>query len=373
MPLRADSPELGWWLTLLHLPQGGGRTRVDLLEAFSSIDTLFAASGAQLERLLPGKPEAVAAVLNDPDAGRLESTRQWLGQDSARHLVVWTDADFPPLLREIPDPPIALYVLGDRAALARPQLAIVGSRNPTPAGNENARAFARALAQAGLTITSGLALGIDGAAHRGALEVGGVTIAVCGTGLDRVYPARHRDLARALAKSGALVSEFALGAPPRPEHFPIRNRLISGLALGTLVVEAALESGSLITARLALEQGREVFAIPGSIHAPQSRGCHALIRQGAKLVENAADVLEELGALAQFVQAGAATPAATTSAVLPAVAVHLLDCLGYDPATLDTLVERSGLTADAISSMLGTLEIEGLVATMPGGRYQRLP
>lgn len=399
MPLRVDSPELGWWLRLHGLPRAGGRTRVDLLEAFGSIETLFAASKAQLERALPDKPETVAAILDNPDAGRVESARQWLMQDSTRHLVVWTDADYPPLLREIPDPPIALYVLGARAALTRPQLAIVGSRNPTPVGIENARALARALAQAGLTVTSGLALGVDGAAHRGALEAGGATIAICGTGLDRVYPARHRALAHAIANNGALVSEFALGTPPRPEHFPIRNRLISGLALGVLVVEAALESGSLITARLALEQGREVFAIPGSIHSPQSRGCHVLIRQGAKLVETANDVLEELGALAmaatelgdvqkrtsvagdrmsgatalaQFARTSAATPATTASVVLPAAA-HLLDCLGHDPATLDALVERSGLTADVVSSMLGALELEGRVAALPGGWYQRLP
>lgn len=373
MPLIVDSPELPCWLRLHSLPQVGGRTRVDLLEAFGSIETLFAASKAQLERVLPGRPEAVAAILDDLDVARLEPVRQWFAQDPARHLVVWTDTDYPPLLREIPDPPIALYVLGDRAALARPQLAVVGSRNPTPAGVETARAFARALAQAGLTITSGLALGIDGAAHRGALDAGGATIAVCGTGLDRVYPARHRTLAHAIVNRGALVSEFALGTPPRPQHFPIRNRLISGLALGVLVVEAALESGSLITARLALDQGREVFAIPGSVHSPLSRGCHALIRQGAKLTENAADVLEELRALAQFARMSAVLPAATIPASLPANAAQLLDCLGHDPATLDALVERSGLTADAVSSMLATLEIEGLVAAMPGGRYQRLP
>jgi len=372
MSLHTNSSELGAWLTLHHLPQAGGRTRVEALEAFGSIGALFAATGAQLDHVLAGRRDAVAAILNGPDDARIEPVRAWLAQDASHDIVLWSDPDYPPLLREIADPPIALYVLGSRRWLAQPQLAVVGSRNPTPAGVENARAFARSLAQSGLVITSGLALGVDGAAHRGAIDAGGATIAVCGTGLDRVYPARHRDLAHAIAAHGALVSEFALGTPPRPEHFPIRNRLISGLALGVLVVEAALESGSLITARLALDQGREVFAIPGSIHSPQSRGCHALIRQGAKLVENANDVLEELGTLAQAAQSLAANPA-KNKVELPAGCARLLDCLGHDPATLDALVERSGLTADAVSSMLGTLELEGVVAAMPGGRYQRLP
>ncbi len=366
------SPELGLWFTLHHLPQAGGRTRLDLLESFGSIDAVFGASSAQLERVLPGKRDTIATILDGPDAGRVESLREWLAQDGSHHLVVWTDNDYPALLREIADPPAALYVLGRRDALAWPQLAIVGSRNPTPAGVDNARAFGRALAHSGLSITSGLALGVDGAAHRGALDADGTTIAVCGTGLDRVYPARHRELAHVIVEHGALISEFALGTSPRPENFPIRNRLISGLSLGTLVVEAALESGSLITARLALEQGREVFAIPGSIHSPQARGCHALIRQGAKLVENADDVLEELGALAQFAQTR--MPVSTApKAKLPASSAHLLECLGHDPTTLDALIERSGLTADAVSSMLGALELDGFVAAMPGGRYQRLP
>jgi len=320
---------------------------------------------------LAGRPEAVAALQKGPDPAYLEVVRTWLAANRQHQLIVWTDDDYPALLREIPDPPVALYVVGERQWLTRPQLAIVGSRNPTPAGTEHARAFAGSLAQMGLVITSGLALGIDGAAHRGALDAGAATVAVCGTGLDRVYPARHRELAHAIAEHGALVSEFVLGSPPLPGHFPIRNRLISGLALGVLVVEAALESGSLITARLALEQGREVFAIPGSIHSPQSRGCHALIRQGAKLVENAADVLEELGALAGFASAAvAAAPRADVK--LPTRALQLLDCLGHEPTTLDTLVERSGLTADAVSSMLVAFELDGLVAVMPGGRYQRL-
>ena len=373
MSLSPDSPALDAWLTLQQLPQPGGRARIELLAQLGGIEAVFAASRAELERALPENPQTVEAIVRGPDAAGAERLRQWLAQETNRHLVVWDDPDYPPLLREIADPPLALHVIGDRALLATAQLALVGSRNPTPAGIENARAFARSLACAGLAITSGLALGIDGAAHRGALEAGGKTLAVCGTGLDRVYPARHRELAHAIAAQGALISEFPLGTPPQAWHFPVRNRLISGLSLGVLVIEAALQSGSLITARLANEQGREVFALPGSIHSPLARGCHALIRQGAKLVETAQDVIEELGALAQFVRVPAPPSIEKLHADVPPDAAQLLACLGHDPATLDALVERSGLTADAVSSMLVTLELDGLVATMPGGRYQRLP
>jgi DNA processing protein len=373
VPLNAESPELGWWLTLHHVPHAGNSARLELLRAFGSIDALFAASAHDLTRILPDKPDAIAALSAGPDADQLATLRTWLTQDASRHFVVFTDVDYPALLREIPDPPLALYVIGDRSCLAQSQLAIVGSRNPTPAGLENARQFAHNFAQSGLVITSGLALGVDGAAHRGALEAGGATIAVCGTGLDRIYPARHRDLAHAIVRSGALISEFALGTPPRPQHFPIRNRLISGLSLGVLVIEAALESGSLITARLALEQGRDVFAIPGSIHSPNARGCHALIRQGAKLVETAQDVTEELTALAQFTQTAIRNEPVPNVPDLSTDAAHVFECLGHDPATLDALVERSGLTAGVVSSMLVALELRGLIAAMPGGQFQRLP
>jgi DNA processing protein len=303
----ADSSQLvnlERWLTLGRLPGIGAGTPRALLEHFGSIENIFSASRGQLEKSLAGRCAAIDAILSGPDDAALKPELDWLGAPQ-HHLLVWSDPDYPPLLREIPDPPVMLYVMGDRRVLARPQLAIVGSRNPTPVGRENARAFAKSLAEAGLVITSGMALGIDGAAHRGALEAGGQTIAVAGTGLDRVYPPRHRDLAHDIARHGALVSEFPLGTPPRPENFPVRNRLISGLSLGTLVVEAALQSRALITARLATEQGREVLAIPGSIHSPQSRGCHALIRQGAKLVETARDILEELGPLASVARQAA--------------------------------------------------------------------
>ncbi|MHB8622478.1 MAG: DNA-processing protein DprA [Sulfuricaulis sp.] len=289
------------WLTLQRLPGVGSDTLHDLLEHFGSVENIFSASRGQLEKSHAVMRAAIDAILSGPDEAALKPSLDWLAEPQ-HHLIVWSDPDYPPLLREIPDPPAMLYVLGDRRLLARPQLAIVGSRNPTPIGRDNARAFATSLAGAGLVITSGLALGVDGAAHRGALEAGGKTIALAGTGLDRVYPPPHRDLAHDISRHGALVSEFPLATPPRPENFPRRNRLISGLSLGTLVVEAALQGGSLITARLASEQGREVFAIPGSIHSPQSRGCHALIRQGAKLVETAQDILEELGPLVSVVR-----------------------------------------------------------------------
>lgn len=358
------------WLALRRLPGVGTRTQFDLLEHFGSIEAIFSASRGQLEKSLVGKHEAIDALLAGPDEKILRSELEWLSEPG-HHLLTWSDPDYPALLREIPDPPLVLYVAGERQLLSAQQLAIVGSRNPTPMGRENARAFAKSLAGAGLAITSGMALGVDGAAHRGALEAGGKTIAVAGTGLDRVYPARHRDLAHEIVKHGALVSEFPLGTPPLPENFPVRNRIISGLSLGTLVVEAALQSGSLITARMANEQGREVFAIPGSIHAPQARGCHALIRQGAKLVETAQDILEELGPLA-----GVALQAAHENTPPPArldsTMVTLLEHIGHDPVSIDTLIERSGLTADAVSSMLLQMELNGLVSNCPGGKVQRI-
>ncbi len=358
------------WLALRRLPGVGTRTQFDLLEHFGSIEAIFSASRGQLEKSLVGKHEAIDALLAGPDEKILRSELEWLSEPG-HHLLTWSDPDYPALLREIPDPPLVLYVAGERQLLSARQLAIVGSRNPTPMGRENARAFAKSLAGAGLAITSGMALGVDGAAHRGALEAGGKTIAVAGTGLDRVYPARHRDLAHEIVKHGALVSEFPLGTPPLPENFPVRNRIISGLSLGTLVVEAALQSGSLITARMANEQGREVFAIPGSIHAPQARGCHALIRQGAKLVETAQDILEELGPLA-----GVALQAAHENTPPPArldsTMVTLLEHIGHDPVSIDTLIERSGLTADAVSSMLLQMELNGLVSNCPGGKVQRI-
>jgi DNA processing protein len=362
--------QLARWLALHHVPGLGARRKIELLESFGSIEAVFAAGKDQLARAVGERRDGLDALRSGPDATLLATTHKWLG-DARNFVVTWTDPDYPALLRQIDDPPLLLYGIGARAVLATAQLAIVGSRNPSPGGRDNARAFAAHLARAGLTITSGLALGIDGAAHEGALEAGGKSIAVTGTGLDRVYPPRHRELAHRICDNGALLSEFALGTPPRAENFPIRNRLISGMSLGVLVVEAAIKSGSLISARLATEQGREVFAIPGSIHSPLARGCHALIRQGAKLVETANDIIEELGPLARLVSAASESDRTHTDAMLTHSEREMLACLGHDPVDVDTLTARSGLTPQAVSSMLLQLELHGLVAALPGGRYQR--
>jgi DNA processing protein len=290
------------------------------------------------------------------------------------HIIDSLSDDFPELLRQIPDTPERLYVVGNLDALHLPALAIVGSRNPTEGGRQNAYRFARHLGRSGFCIVSGLAEGIDTAAHEGALDGGAMTVAFLGHGIDSIYPARNEPLAKRIAEQGALCSEFPLGSAPRREHFPQRNRLISGLGLGTLVVEAARRSGSLISARLASEQGREIFAIPGSIHNPMSRGCHQLIRQGAKLVESADDIVSELGPLVAHL---AQTPdeAETSYASQTdqdAEYGELLQALGFDPATADELAGRSGLTIDQVSSMLLILELEGKIEAQAGGRYSRL-
>ncbi|AFJ03078.1 Rossmann fold nucleotide-binding protein Smf possibly involved in DNA uptake [Methylophaga frappieri] len=312
-------------------------------------------------------------ALLHPDWQQVVEDLQWLDKPD-RHIVTLDDDRYPTLLREIADPPPLLFVQGEVSCLQDWQLAIVGSRHPSAGGRDNAFEFARYLAGGGLHICSGLADGIDAAAHQGALAAAGKTIAVVGTGLDRVYPAKNRDLAHQIAAQGAIISEFPPGTPPRAENFPRRNRLISGLSLGTLIVEAAVRSGSLITARMAMEQGREVFAIPGSIHNPLARGCHQLIREGAKLVETATDILDELGAIAEFAQQ---SPVETRSADM-ANAVEtddeyqmLFEHLGFDPISIDMLVARSGLTAEAVSSMLLLLELQGRVSSLPGGKYQR--
>jgi len=363
-----NSHHYACWLTL-HRAHISSQTIIALLEYFGAVETIFAASRTQLAKCLTQEKSALDTISAGINEDALEKEFQWLGEKN-NHLLTWQDADYPRLLREIPDPPALLFVCGDKTLLDQPQIAIVGSRNPTRSGQENARAFAAYLAQAGLAITSGLAIGIDACAHRGALEAGGKTIAVFGTGLDRVYPAQQRELAHQIAAQGALISEFPLGSAPRREHFPKRNRIISGMSLGALVVEAALQSGSLITARLAADQGREVFAVPGSIHSPLARGCHALIRQGAKLVETAQDILEELAPLAHLaqpaaVEIGRAHPHDEQTAIL-------LEHLGYDPVDIDTLVERSGLTPDFISSMLLQMELHGLIEARPGGKYLRI-
>jgi len=334
-------------------------------DCFKATDSALAALDVSAE---------ARAALRQPDWTAAEQDWQWLERIGAG-LTAITDIDYPPLLAQIPDPPVLLYTRGDLSLLASPQLAMVGSRNPSVEGRRNAEEFAAYLARCGLTITSGMALGIDTASHRGALKAGGRTVTVWGTGLDRPYPPRHREFAEEIAAQGLIVTEFPPGTPPLPAHFPRRNRVISGLSVGTLVVEAARQSGSLITARLASEQGREVFAIPGSIHNPMARGCHRLLRDGAKLVESAADVLEELAPLLKL-----ELPAPVTEAgdVLPAQAPDdpeyrlLLNSLDFAPTSVDALVERTGLTPDVVSSMLLMLELQGQVEASPGGRYSRV-
>ncbi|HET7175456.1 MAG TPA: DNA-processing protein DprA [Gammaproteobacteria bacterium] len=314
------------------------------------------------------------SYLRAPDLAAAEQDLTWLGRSGAR-LVTLADALYPPLLKQISDPPAALFVRGDAGLLSQPQLAMVGSRNPSVEGRRNAEEFAAYLARCGLVITSGMALGIDAASHKGALK-GGHTVAVWGTGLDKAYPPRNRELAEEIAAKGLIVTEFPPGTPPLPAHFPRRNRLISGLSVGTLVVEAARQSGSLITARLASEQGREVFAIPGSIHNPMARGCHRLLREGAKLVESAADILEELAPLLQLELPAAPTEAAAAAGpdAVPEDPEYrlLLNSLDFAPTSVDSLVERTGLTPDVVSSMLLMLELQGHVETSPGGRYSRV-
>jgi len=362
-----DDPEKHLpWLRLVHAKGVGPSRLIPFLASGRDPESLHHDPPAEL-------PEAAREALRHPDAAGMEASLSWLAGPDC-HLVPYGSAHYPSRLAALADAPVALFVRGDPTHLTTPQLAVVGSRNPTRGGAETAYEFAAHFAANGLTVTSGLALGIDRAAHEGALAGGGPTVAVLGTGPDRVYPARHRELAHAVAEQGALVSEYPPGTPPRAGHFPRRNRIISGLSLGVLVVEAALGSGSLITARLAAEQGREVFAIPGSIHNPLARGCHQLIRQGAKLVETAGDILEEL---APQLKTWLAPPspendeAPTTSGPSDPDYARLLEAMGFDPVSPDQLVTRTGLPPEAVASMLLLLELEGQVTPVPGGRYQR--
>ena len=357
-------------LALLRVAGIGPITFERLVAHFGSCAQVLAAGDADWTDA--GLPANLRAQLRRPNWPLVESDLRWL-EMPRHHLLRLGETAYPERLAILPGAPPLLFVNGDPEVLAQPALAIVGSRNPSGNGRLMAADFAGDLIRYGLVVTSGLAVGIDAAAHRGALAAGGLSVAVCGTGLDTVYPRSHARLADELAAEGALVSEWPPGTPALPAHFPRRNRIISGLTLGTLVVEAALRSGSLITARLAAEQGREVFAIPGSIDNPLARGCHALIRQGAKLVESAADILEELPAqitTPRADQTGAAPPHPAPS--LDPEAQTLLDALGHSPASLDELVERAGLTPQTLSSMLLTMELQGLVEVLPGGRYGRL-
>lgn len=362
-----DTAELAQWISLHRATWGAPVLFNALLDRFGSVAGVYDAKRSAIVAALAGRDEIAAAIAAGADA---TTELEWL-DDPISHVITRTDDRYPPLLREIADPPPLLYLRGDPALLSQPQLAIVGSRNPTPGGCDNARAFAQALGEAGLIIVSGMAAGIDACAHSAALDAGVPTLAVLGTGINRVYPAAHHALAHAIATRGALVSDLPFGAGPRKEHFPRRNRLIAGLSLGVLVVEAAKQSGSLITARLAGEYGREVFAIPGSIHSPLARGCHTLIRTGAKLVESAADVLEELRPLHTAARTALAGTRASNAAELPDHLEKFLCHVGHDPVGFDTLVERSALTAAEVSSMLTGLELRGRVASLPGGRYQQ--
>ncbi len=353
------------WLTLLHAPGVGPRGLWPLLQRCPD-------PAALLDAPPPDTPEKIRKALGETDRKRARRDLDWL-HESGNLALPCTDPDYPELLRELPDPPILLFLRGDTRLLGRQQIAIVGSRHASRGGLNNARAFAHHLAGEGFLITSGLASGIDGAAHEGALD-SGHTLAVLGTGLDRVFPAQHRELAHRIAEQGLLVSEFPPGTPPLPGNFPRRNRIIAGLTLGTLVVEAALKSGSLITARLAAELGREVFAIPGSIHNPQARGCHAIIREGAKLVETGEHVIEELLSLLLFdplATRPAKEPPAETAAPDPDHA-ELLELMDFDPVSSDWLVANSRFSAAEISSMLLLLELQGHVSSGPGGLFTRL-
>jgi len=358
------------WLQLSGLHGLGPAGIIKLLDRFG--EPAQALQASYRDWLSAGLSEKQARAIEQklPD---VSADLEWLNQ-AGNHLITWHNQEYPPLLRDIASPPSILYVKGDPEVLKHPQLAMVGSRNPTRSGTQTAQAFARHFAQAGLAITSGMALGIDAACHKGALDVDGLTIAVAGTGLDRIYPARHRALAEEIINNGALVSEFPIGTRPQAENFPRRNRIISGLSLGTLVVEATQKSGSLISARYANEQGREVFAIPGSIHNPLAKGCHQLIRQGAKLVETATDVLEELAPLLSSVLNSPPERPITTTGQVPPIDEDqrkLLDAIDFEPTAIDSIIKRSGLTPESVSSMLLIMELNNLIASEPGGYYLR--
>jgi DNA processing protein len=339
-----------------------------------------AASTRDLTR--SGLTDEAATAISSPDEAQIESSLQWLSHPN-HHLLCWDDDAYPVLLRRIPNPPAALFIDGDPGCLWQPQIAIIGSRNPTAGGLDHARDFAATLARQGMTITSGLASGIDTAAHQAALDAGALTIAVNGTGLDQVYPASSRAVAGRIRAQGAMISELPLGSPPRRRHFPSRNRIISGLSLAVLVVEAGLNSGTLITARKAAEQGRDVFALPGSLNNPMAKGCHRLIREGARLVETTADIMQELGPVAAELQMeirqrlklpdeAPKTPAGDNENLLDDADYRTVwEVLGYDPKPVDAIIEQTRLSAREISSMLLMMELKGLVKKHGSGRYIR--
>lgn len=367
-----DAEELGAWLRLVLTEGIGPQTARELLSRFGLPSSVLSAGFPALQKCVPEKiAYALSGTANAAMQAQIDTTLAWAAEPG-NHVLTLADDSYPKSLLSIADPPPLLYAKGRVELLARPALAIVGSRNATAQGMQNAERFATMLSASGLTVVSGLALGIDAAAHTGACssDAGfGSTIAVTGTGLDLVYPAKHRSLAHQIAEHGCLLSEYPLGTPAIASNFPRRNRLISGMSLGVLVVEAALQSGSLITARSALEQGRDVFAIPGSIHSPLAKGCHQLIRQGAKLVESAQDIMEELrwqAAAAPVRQVRPDPPA------LEAAPARVLQAAGHDPASVDQLAERSGLPAAEVQAALLTLELDGVLSRLPDGRYQAL-
>lgn len=362
--------EIAYYLTLQKCPGLGPVTICQLLEANDhSVEKLFAQTAGALNAL--GFNQNQIEALRNPPTEIIDQTFDWLDSSDNHHLITLQSADYPDLLRQIKDPPPVLYGVGRMETLDTPQLAIVGSRNCTPGGARTAEEFASYLSRSGLTITSGMALGIDQHAHQGALQAGGNTIAVIGTGIDRIYPSRNKKLAYEIAERGLIVSEFPLGTPPLSENFPKRNRVISGLSVATLVVEATRKSGSLITAQRCVEQGREVFAIPGSIHNPQAKGCHHLIRQGAKLVDQASDIIDDIDSLLGYVAQQAEPSSTSQVSELDDEYLQLLEFMGYDPVSIDTLVERSGLTIEQLSSMLLILELNDHIQPAPGGLYIR--
>jgi DNA processing protein len=353
------------WLALWRIPGIGPVGFSKLLKRFPNLDELFHCSPAQL--IACGFPSSLHERLHTVDWKSVHEDLAWHAQDG-HHIITCQDTAYPGYLHEIPARPPLLYVKGALSALARPHLALVGSRNPSPAGRETAYQFAKALSKMGICICSGLALGIDAASHRGALCGRGGTLAILGSGIDRLYPSKHRTLAKEISTKGALISEFSPNTPPAPHHFPRRNRIISGISMGVVVIEASLKSGSLITARYAIEQGRELFAIPGSIHNPLAKGCHSLIRQGAKLVDNLEHIVEELPIKQKI---SPTTSIACNEPQLAKEQQNLVKCIGYEITSLDVMVERSGFSTKKVASILAKLEMAGYIEAVPGG-YMRI-
>jgi DNA processing protein len=375
MQAIADNNDVALWLALSQINGLGNATLCQLLSHFGSPDAIFSAQSRQLREVV-SEPIAIA-IQKGVNADDIAPTINWLSQEN-NHVVTLADNHYPPLLLEISNPPAILYAKGNLQRLQLPAIAMVGSRSSTPQGEKNAEDFAQHLCQQGFCIVSGLALGIDGAAHRGTLKATGpnkgATIAVVGTGLDIVYPAKHRDLAHHIVQHGLILSEFPLGTPSKAQNFPRRNRIISGLSLGCLVVEANIESGSLITARLSAEQGREVFAIPSSIHSPVAKGCHQLIKQGAKLVESVQDIVEELSLFSgqNFTKTDSPSGLSPDMAIIAPETNTVLACMGFEPISFERIRQMTDLTTDALSAMLMMLELEGKITPLTGGQYQRL-